>query len=79
MEQKYFYFGVRKQKSIASATSSTRNVETIIWGRNAYPTREAAIRANIEWWCKHDYDPIVRGFDKQLDTQQDGTAKGFKQ
>lgn len=76
----FFYFGVRRTRITTDATGRSRNEHIIVWGRKAYPTKEAAIRANIEWWCKHpDEDPIVRGFDKELEVSQDGTAKGFKQ
>ena len=77
--QKYWYFGVRKQQTVVDTAGNSRNEWIIVWGRNAYPTREAAIRANIEWWIRHECDPIVRGFDKPLDIQPNGTSKGFKQ
>lgn len=75
--QKFWYFGVRRTRLTTNTTGRSRNEQIIAWGRNAYATREEAIRANFEWWCKHDEDPIVRGFDKQLKLNADGTAAGW--
>lgn len=78
MEQKYFYFGIRRKVSTLDANGRTRSEMRVIWAPRVYNSaKEAAAAAAEAMVTRLGVSFFIQGFDKPLAIQKDGTCTGF--
>lgn len=78
MEQKYFYFGIRKKVSIVDATGRTRSEMRVIWAPKEFNSAKQAAEAAAEAMATRlGMSFFIQGFEKPLAIQKDGTCTGF--
>ena len=78
MEQKFFYFGIRKKVSIVDANGRTRSEMRVVWAPKEYSSaKDAAAAAAEAMTTRLGVSFFVQGFEKPLAIQKDGTCTGF--
>lgn len=77
--QKYFYFGVRLEQLVVSATGASRKRQIVRWHKTVFGTIDEAAQAAAKKMITHPgVSYFVQGFERKLVIDENGESKGFE-
>jgi hypothetical protein len=53
MKQQYFYFAVRRTKSMVDSTGRTRNVPVLVYGTKTFQSSAEVLKEYSQWMATH--------------------------
>lgn len=80
MNQKYWYFGIRRKVSMVDTTGNMRSEMRVLWAPTVFDSANNAAEACAKAMAtRPGVSFFIQGFDQKLAIQKDGTSTGFIQ